>query len=912
MAKKISELQPVSNVKTGDLFDISAIQDDLSYVSNKVEWSNVLSTIVSNVSGNFLLLDTSNGPLTGDLEITTVDPEIRLTDSGNSEYTRVTKSDTSNLAARYNRVLKAPATGSVDYSTTGSPIVSTDGEYTVLTYTSSGTFVVNSGTGTADILIIGGGGGGGGAQGDQPGGGGGAGGFVLKSAESISAQTYTVTVGNGGTGGPNLGDATQGGDSVFGAYTAVGGGYGGRGGSSSTDNDAGDGGSGGGAGGMSGSSIQTDPGSGTVDQGHNGGQGYRNSTPSLRAGGGGGGATSVGGNASSGTGGSGGVGTANSITGSSVTYAGGGGGGNGGGAGSGGGGAGGNGGNGQDGTDGLGGGGGAGDVQSDGGDGGDGVVIVRFLSANATTVEVPIWQAVDGDNPLSEGKLTFGYEGSLSGRGSHNVIDGQSLDFNINGTTYASQDNSGDFVFLDDTGIELGSGSDVTHKFDGTGYLIGGISSATVATDDKVIIQDTNASDYIKTVTAQSIADLAPAQLTFGTDNQIPYVNAGGDDFDYSSDFTFDGSDLVMKKQAMLGGTTVTYTAGSLSDNLVSHWLMNDDAANTTVADNYGSNNGTFVGGNTEDKTITGKINAALDFDGNDYVSINYHSSADVGTGDFAASFWVKTTDSGSNKIALCCFESGVTTAYWGIQPVSSSGIRFFAKDTRLQQSWQSGTTVGDGAWHHVVINVDRDSAVTGYVDNSLVSWTTTGSISQIDGDIDGGHKKHIAALYAGNQELNGSLDDIRLYKGRILSTNDRAALYNSGNGTESEGGVEAHFQTIATSESYTSSHELDSLQDLAIEGELEVNSNAYIDGNIHQLSDNVKHYFGAADDASITYDGTDLCINTAEVGSGTIKINGTSAVANGTYTMGLGTATNGTITIKDGIITAVQECADA
>ena len=75
---------------------------------------------------------------------------------------------------------------------------------------------------------------------------------------------------------------------------------------------------------------------------------------------------------------------------------------------------------------------------------------------------------------------------------------------------------------------------------------------------------------------------------------------------------------------------------------------------------------------------------------------------------------------------------------------------------------------------------------------------------------------------------------------------------------------------------------------------------------------DDLKLFFGTGDDASIFYNGTDLCINTAEVGSGTIKINGTAAVADGTYTMGLGTATNGTITVKAGIITAVQECTDA
>lgn len=43
------------------------------------------------------------------------------------------------------------------------------------------------------------------------------------------------------------------------------------------------------------------------------------------------------------------------------------------------------------------------------------------------------------------------------------------------------------------------------------------ISTATVATDDKVLIQDTSDSNNLKTVTAQSIADLASTGATFGT-----------------------------------------------------------------------------------------------------------------------------------------------------------------------------------------------------------------------------------------------------------------------------------------------------------------------------------------------------------------------------------------------------------
>jgi len=73
-----------------------------------------------------------------------------------------------------------------------------------------------------ELLIVGGGGSGGGQLGIS--GGGGAGGALLGSSFYLPLGTYTVTVGGGGAGG---GSSTNGQDSVFGTFTAKGGGYGG-------------------------------------------------------------------------------------------------------------------------------------------------------------------------------------------------------------------------------------------------------------------------------------------------------------------------------------------------------------------------------------------------------------------------------------------------------------------------------------------------------------------------------------------------------------------------------------------------------------------------------------------------------------------------------------------------------------
>ena len=133
----------------------------------------------------------------------------------------------------------------------------------------------------AEVLVVAGGGGGG----MDMGGGGGGGGVLYSSSYAITrGSTITVTVGNGGTGAPAAGtsgqsgghqyniSATQGGNSVFGSLTSIGGGYGGSSYFGYTPNNGygSNGGSGGGASGYSDTSTGR-AGTGTSGQGFNGG-----------------------------------------------------------------------------------------------------------------------------------------------------------------------------------------------------------------------------------------------------------------------------------------------------------------------------------------------------------------------------------------------------------------------------------------------------------------------------------------------------------------------------------------------------------------------------------------------------------------------------------------------------------------
>lgn len=170
-----------------------------------------------------------------------------------------------------------------------------------------------------EYLVIGGGAGGGYR------GGGGAGGVLAGSFNLNSDTPQTITIGAGGL--PTNNGVGTGGNTVFGSFTAIGGGAGGSGTGSA-------GGSGGGGGSTSDINTSTSAeyagGAGTAGQGYAGGKGGAGLPSSYLSGGGGGGGGGAGVNGQSGwpafIGGHGGLPYSSSITGTATLYAGGGGG----------------------------------------------------------------------------------------------------------------------------------------------------------------------------------------------------------------------------------------------------------------------------------------------------------------------------------------------------------------------------------------------------------------------------------------------------------------------------------------------------------------------------------------------------------------------------------------------------------
>lgn len=259
-----------------------------------------------------------------------------------------------------------------------------------------------------EYLVVAGGGGGAGRHA----GGGGAGGMRFGTF-SITQKSHTITVGSGGLGAANnegSAIAYSGQNSIFSSITSIGGGRGGDNATAPASGGSGGGGNGG---------ANNTGASGTSQQGNAGGNGG-----GSYAGGGGGGAGSAGNSNNGSSAGAGGNGLANSITGTSIVYAGGGGGGgwtgNAFGAGGSGGGGAGSGTNGTDnsstqgvkgrnGTDGLGGGGGGGGIETNanagGGNGGSGVVIIAYPNTYPAITTIP--NTLTYDQPTRSGYRVY-------------------------------------------------------------------------------------------------------------------------------------------------------------------------------------------------------------------------------------------------------------------------------------------------------------------------------------------------------------------------------------------------------------------------------------------------------------------------------------------------------------------------
>ena len=142
---------------------------------------------------------------------------------------------------------------------------------------------------------------------------------------------------------------------------------------------------------------------------------------------------------------------------------------------------------------------------------------------------------------------------------------------------------------------------------------------------------------------------------------------------------------------------------------------------------------------------------------------------------DFTVAMWVKTTDTGNSGTqwwqgkGLVDGEVNGAAADWGTVLLAGKfALGVGNPDTTISSS----VNINDGAWHHVAATRNNTSGAMAVYIDGVPSGSGTGPT----GARTAPPNLRIGSLQTGNNFLNGTIDDVRLYD-RVLSASDIAAL---------------------------------------------------------------------------------------------------------------------------------------
>jgi len=218
------------------------------------------------------------------------------------------------------------------------------------------------------------------------------------------------------------------------------------------------------------------------------------------------------------------------------------------------------------------------------------------------------------------------------------------------------------------------------------------------------------------------------------------------------------------------------------TDMLVAHWKLNDDAADTDVVDATGNGHTGTASANTSTLTVTGKIDAGLEFitASSRYVGVTDHADLRL-TGGGTVCFWVKWdgTRESSGGASVTIVSRG--TNGWRIWMATAAGaVGFITTTGPGNQAITTAAALVSGTWRHISVVWGAEGTRRIYVD--AVDATAENGDGSVPGSAAG--DVHIGAYTPTSGFFGGVLDDVRIYQ-RPLTALEIAAIYNAGSGTE-------------------------------------------------------------------------------------------------------------------------------
>ncbi|HJN77020.1 MAG TPA: PKD domain-containing protein [Myxococcota bacterium] len=185
-----------------------------------------------------------------------------------------------------------------------------------------------------------------------------------------------------------------------------------------------------------------------------------------------------------------------------------------------------------------------------------------------------------------------------------------------------------------------------------------------------------------------------------------------------------------------------------------------DETSGFTAVDD--SPNG-LDGSVTNDDWVGAWYFGGLSFDGTGDIVVPHDSAIDL-VSDWSAEFWVKaepSTSTAYQNLFIKPTSAGAATYSYSLWRYGNETVAFYGLNTSgsTNYAWATGASIGDGEWHHYVVNVTSGDDIEIYEDGALLT-TGTSSVPLVTSTAD----LEIGAwsTYPG-YELEGVLDELVL-----------------------------------------------------------------------------------------------------------------------------------------------------
>lgn len=219
-----------------------------------------------------------------------------------------------------------------------------------------------------------------------------------------------------------------------------------------------------------------------------------------------------------------------------------------------------------------------------------------------------------------------------------------------------------------------------------------------------------------------------------------------------------------------------------LEDNTIAQYKMNDNLPDTNVVNSIGSIDATYVGANTEDKSVPGKINTALLFDTLKYANTNQNFQTTF-EDSFSINFWTKPI----------LGHPGGTLVIGGFFISSSKQLFVYYSGSDIVVDYNEVSASQTNIFPAIVTDfhmltftfeiIAGNVTITTYFDGSPIGSPVSGAAST---DMSGIIDFYISALNIGGAaaHYSGSIDNFCIFN-KTLSQDEIDFLYNNGSGGE-------------------------------------------------------------------------------------------------------------------------------